>query len=83
MSSGQGPLAGSCEHGNEGSGSIKGDEFLYQLIDYQIFNKGSMYFSRLLSVTLVEETLEIKHILFLYPYVEVRSLYDSEALTNL
>jgi hypothetical protein len=27
-SSGYGPMAGSCEHGNEPSGSIKGGEFL-------------------------------------------------------
>jgi hypothetical protein len=26
--SGQGPMAGSCEHDNEPSGSIKGGEFL-------------------------------------------------------
>jgi hypothetical protein len=26
--SGQGPMAGTCEHGNETSGSIKGGEFL-------------------------------------------------------
>jgi hypothetical protein len=26
--SGQGPVAGSCEHGNEPLGSIKGGEFL-------------------------------------------------------
>jgi hypothetical protein len=26
--SGQGPVAGPCEHGNELSGSIKGSEFL-------------------------------------------------------
>jgi hypothetical protein len=26
--SGWGPMAGSCEHGNERSGSIKGGEFL-------------------------------------------------------
>jgi hypothetical protein len=26
--SGQGPVAGSCEHGNEPLGSIKGEEFL-------------------------------------------------------
>jgi hypothetical protein len=26
--SGQGPMAGSCEHGNEPMGSIKGQEFL-------------------------------------------------------
>jgi len=29
--SGQGPLAGTCEHGNEPSGSIQGGEFLDQL----------------------------------------------------
>jgi hypothetical protein len=27
-SSGQGPLAGCCEHGNEPSGSIKDEEFV-------------------------------------------------------
>jgi hypothetical protein len=30
----QGPVAGSCEHGNEPSVSIKGREFLDQLSDY-------------------------------------------------
>jgi hypothetical protein len=32
-SSGQGPVAGSYEHGNEPSGSIKGREFLHYLGD--------------------------------------------------
>jgi len=32
--SGQGPVAGSCEHINELSSSIKVREFLDQLIDY-------------------------------------------------
>jgi hypothetical protein len=31
--SGQGLVAGSCEHGNEPSGSIKGGEFLHYLRD--------------------------------------------------
>jgi hypothetical protein len=31
--SGQGPVAGCCEHGNEPSGSIKGGEFLDSLSD--------------------------------------------------
>jgi hypothetical protein len=29
-------VAGSCEHGNEPSGSIKGGEFLDQLSDYNV-----------------------------------------------
>jgi len=29
-------VAGSCEHGNEHSGSIKGGEFLEQLSDYHL-----------------------------------------------
>jgi len=33
-SSGQGQVVGFCEHGNESSGSIKGEEFLDQLIEY-------------------------------------------------
>jgi hypothetical protein len=32
--SGQGPVAGSCEHSNEPLGSIKGEEFLDKLSDY-------------------------------------------------
>jgi hypothetical protein len=31
--SGQGPVAGCCEYGNEPSGSIKGEEFLNKLSD--------------------------------------------------
>jgi hypothetical protein len=33
---GQGPVAGSCEHGNELCGFIKEGEFIYQLSDYKI-----------------------------------------------
>jgi hypothetical protein len=33
-------VAGSCEHGNETSGSIKGKEFLGQLSGCSIFKKG-------------------------------------------
>jgi hypothetical protein len=32
--SGQGPVTGCCEHGNEPSGSIKGGEFLDKMSDY-------------------------------------------------
>jgi hypothetical protein len=28
------PIAGSCEHSNESSGSVKGEEFLNWLSDY-------------------------------------------------
>jgi hypothetical protein len=38
-------VAGSCEHGNEPSGSIKGAEFLYKLSDYQLLKKGSALWS--------------------------------------
>jgi hypothetical protein len=38
----QGPVAGSCEHGNEPSVSIRGGEFLDFLSDYQLFKKGSV-----------------------------------------
>jgi len=34
-------MAGSCEHGKEPSGSIKGGKFIAQLSDYQLFKKGS------------------------------------------
>jgi hypothetical protein len=34
-------VAGSCEHGNEPTVSIKGGEFLYQLSDHQLLKKGS------------------------------------------
>jgi hypothetical protein len=32
----EGPVAGSCEHGNETSGSINGGEFLDQLSNYKL-----------------------------------------------
>jgi hypothetical protein len=32
-------MAGSCEHGNESSGSINGGEFPDQLRDYQLLKK--------------------------------------------
>jgi hypothetical protein len=34
-------VAGSCEHDNEPSGSIKGREFLDQLSDYQLHENDS------------------------------------------
>jgi hypothetical protein len=34
-------VAGSCEHGNELSGSIKGGEFLDALSDYYLLRKDS------------------------------------------
>jgi hypothetical protein len=34
-------MAGSCEHGNEPSISIKGGEFLDYLSDYQLLKKDS------------------------------------------
>jgi hypothetical protein len=34
-------LAGSCEHGNEPSGSIKGEEFLDYLSDQELLKKDS------------------------------------------
>jgi hypothetical protein len=37
----KGPVAGSPEHGNEPSGSIKGGKFLDQLSDRQLLNKDS------------------------------------------
>jgi hypothetical protein len=39
--SGYEPVAGSCEHGNKHSGSIKGGEFLRQLSDCWLFEKDS------------------------------------------
>jgi hypothetical protein len=33
-------VAGSCEHGNELSGSLKGGEFLDYLIYYYLFKEG-------------------------------------------
>jgi hypothetical protein len=35
------PRVGSCEHGNEPSGSIKGGEFVGQLCDCQLLKKDS------------------------------------------
>jgi hypothetical protein len=34
-------VAGSCEHGNEPSGSIKGEKFLDYLNDCQLFKQDS------------------------------------------
>jgi hypothetical protein len=34
-------VVGSCEHGNEPPGSIKGGEFLDYLSNYQLFKKDS------------------------------------------
>jgi hypothetical protein len=38
-------VAGSCEHGNEPLGSIKGGEFLDWLNDYHLIRKDSASFS--------------------------------------
>jgi hypothetical protein len=43
--SGWGPVAGSCEHDNEPSGSIKGGDFLYKLSDCQFLKKDSAEWS--------------------------------------
>jgi hypothetical protein len=43
--SAEGPLAGSCEHSNEPSGSIKGREFI-QLNDYEFLKKDSAPWSQ-------------------------------------
>jgi hypothetical protein len=40
--SGQGPMAGCCEHGNEPSGSIKGKELLDLMRNYQLIKKDSV-----------------------------------------
>jgi hypothetical protein len=34
-------VVGSCEHGNEPSGSIKGGEFLDKMSDYKLINRDS------------------------------------------
>jgi hypothetical protein len=41
-------VTGSYEHGNEPSGSVKGDEFLDQMNDYQLLKKDSAPWSRTL-----------------------------------
>jgi hypothetical protein len=33
-------MAGSCEDGNEISGTVRGDKFLDQLSDYQFLKRG-------------------------------------------
>jgi len=38
-------VAGSCEHDNEPSGSIKGGELLEQLNEYQLLKNGSSLWS--------------------------------------
>jgi hypothetical protein len=43
--SGQGPVAGPCENGNESSGSIKGGEFLDYLSDSWLLKKDSAAYS--------------------------------------
>jgi hypothetical protein len=40
------PVAGTCEHGNEPSGSIKGEEFLDQQSDYYFLKKGFASWSK-------------------------------------
>jgi hypothetical protein len=35
-------VTGSCEHGNDSSCSIKGEEFLDYISDYHLFQKGSV-----------------------------------------
>jgi hypothetical protein len=45
--SGYGPAAGSCEHGNEHSRSIKGGEFLDYLSDYWLLKKTFAPWSKL------------------------------------
>jgi hypothetical protein len=47
--SGYRPVADSCEHGNEPSGSIKGGNFLEQLSDYQLLKQDSPLVSLLVS----------------------------------
>jgi hypothetical protein len=44
----KGPAAGSCEHGNEPSITVKGGEFLCQLNDYQFLKKDSSLWDQLL-----------------------------------
>jgi hypothetical protein len=39
--SGEGPVAGCCEDGNEPSGSIRGEEFRDQLSDYLLLKEDS------------------------------------------
>jgi hypothetical protein len=46
---GQGPVEGSCEHGNEPSGSIKCWEVLEQLHNWRVLKKGSALWSLLVS----------------------------------
>jgi hypothetical protein len=43
--SGQEPVTGSCEHGNEPSVSINGGEFLDYISDYQLLKKDSASWS--------------------------------------
>jgi hypothetical protein len=40
--SGQGPVAGFCEHGNEPFGSVKGEQLLDWLNDCQLLMKDSL-----------------------------------------
>jgi hypothetical protein len=43
-------MAGSCEHGNEPSGSIKGEEFIEYLSDYWLLKKVSTPWSLLIII---------------------------------
>jgi hypothetical protein len=45
ISSGQSPVAGSCEHGKDLSGYINGREFLDLVNDYQLLKKDSALWS--------------------------------------
>jgi hypothetical protein len=51
--SGQRPVAGSCEHRIETSGSIKGGEFLDYLSDYQLLKEDSAPWKLLLSFSVL------------------------------
>jgi hypothetical protein len=50
--SGQGPLTGCCEHGNEPTGSIKCWEILEEVRDWWLLKKHLSLVSYLVSVTM-------------------------------
>jgi hypothetical protein len=47
-------VAGSCEHGNEPSGSTKGERYLYQLSEYQLLKKQCAPWSLLINGSVVK-----------------------------
>jgi hypothetical protein len=66
---GEGPVANSCEHANEPSGTTNGREGFVHLSEYQLFKKDSAAWSRLEvrpdTFLLYDGVFDIQHLLSL------------------